>query len=57
LAAKSAVGARFTPGRRPVAARLEPPTRGSAGRIAANFDVFGFTLAESEVARIDALGR
>jgi 2,5-diketo-D-gluconate reductase A len=33
------------------------PKSADPARIAANFDVFGFTLAESEIARIDALGR
>jgi len=32
------------------------PKSADAARIAANFDVFGFTLAADEVARIDALG-
>jgi len=33
------------------------PKSTDRGRIAANFDVLGFTLDDSEVARIDALGR
>ena len=33
------------------------PKSTDPGRIAANFDVLGFTLDDSEVARIDALGR
>jgi diketogulonate reductase-like aldo/keto reductase len=32
------------------------PKSGDSARIAHNFDVFGFTLDETEVARIDALG-
>jgi diketogulonate reductase-like aldo/keto reductase len=33
------------------------PKSVTAERIAANFDVYGFTLSEAELARIDALGR
>ncbi len=33
------------------------PKSADAGRIAENFDVFGFSLDEDEVARIDSLGR
>jgi diketogulonate reductase-like aldo/keto reductase len=33
------------------------PKSTDPGRIAANFDVFGFVLEDAEVARIDALGR
>ena len=33
------------------------PKSSDPGRIAANFDIFGFSLEPDEVARIDALGR
>jgi 2,5-diketo-D-gluconate reductase A len=33
------------------------PKSADPGRIAANFDVFGFDLGDDEIARIDALGR